>query len=795
MFFSRAVRNTKTLKLIENVPSGLHRKQSLCTTFNFLPTIPTQNNFLRRSKETFQQQSRMATAQIPDKEKNRNRLSKEKSPYLLQHASNPVNWYAWGEEAFKKARDEDKLIFLSVGYSTCHWCHVMERESFENPGIAEIMNEYFVNIKVDREERPDVDRIYMQFIQASSKRGGWPMSVFLTPDLKPISGGTYFPPKDTFNMPGFASVLLTMAQQWTDHRNKMSIAAKKITELLEASCAFDVEIAGRLINGKVPSCEVWDKCQEQMYDQYEPLHGGFSQAPKFPRPSILKLLFHRHARFPEELDGMRSKAMSLHTLDCMALGGIHDHIGQGFARYSVDSKWHVPHFEKMLYDQAQLAVVYSMAYQLTREQNYEYIVRDILTYVSRDLSHPEGGFYSAEDADSQMTQNSLEKKEGAYYTWDYDEVRQLLKKPLEGRPKYSQGELICFHYGIKPTGNVKPETDPRGELLGRNVLTIKNKPFETCDKFGIKFDELRKVIGECKQILYTERLKRPRPHLDDKIITSWNGLMISGFAKAAFVFNDETYKKRAIAAADFIKKYLYNPINKKLLRSCYTQGGTITQLDHPIEGFQSDYAFMIQAMLDLYECTFDQKYLIWADELQTVQDQLFWDHGYAGYFSTVSNQNNIIRFKDDQDGAEPSGNSVAAHNLQRLGMMLDNEEMKSKASQLLASFTSRLTEMPIALPEMVSALLLYHDSPVQVVITGSLENLETSELISVLRKGLVPGLIVMTTGEPDSFVCHKNGAIKKMKPLNGRQAAYVCRGHTCTLPITSPSDLAIQLNI
>ncbi|XP_073998384.1 spermatogenesis-associated protein 20 isoform X2 [Rhodnius prolixus] len=738
----------------------------------------------------------MATAQIPDKEKNRNRLSKEKSPYLLQHASNPVNWYPWGEEAFKKAREEDKLIFLSVGYSTCHWCHVMERESFENPAVAGIMNEYFVNIKVDREERPDIDRIYMHFVQATTKAGGWPMSVFLTPDLKPISGGTYFPPEDKYNLPGFVSVLLTMAQQWAEQRSKMSVSAKKISDLLEKSCAFDIEMAGRLINGKVPGSEVWNKCQNQIYDHYEPLFGGFSQPPKFPRPCMLKLLFHRHARVPEDLDGMRSKAMSLHTLDCMALGGIHDHIGQGFARYSVDTKWRVPHFEKMLYDQAQLAMVYTMAYRLTREQNYEYIARGILTYVSRDLSHPEGGFYSAEDADSQVSLSNPEKREGAFYTWEYDEVLQLLKKPLEGRPRYSQGELICFHYGIKPTGNVKPDSDPRGELLGKNVLFIKRKPYETCDKFGIKFDELRKVIGECKEILYRERLKRPRPQLDDKIITCWNGLMISGFAKAAFVFNDESYKKRAIAAVEFVKKYLYNPINKRLLRSCYTQGGTVSQLDHPIEAFQCDYACMIQALLDLYECTFDQKYLIWADELQTVQDQLFWDHGYAGYFSTSSsNEHNIFRFKDDQDGAEPSGNSVAAHNLLRLGMMLDSEEMKDKASQLLASFTSRLTELPIALPELVSALLLYHDSPVQVIITGNMQNSETSELVSVLRKGLVPGLIVMLTGDPDSFICHKNTAINKMKPLNGRQAAYVCRGHTCTLPITSPSDLAIQLNI
>ncbi|KAK9509733.1 hypothetical protein O3M35_006986 [Rhynocoris fuscipes] len=737
----------------------------------------------------------MATAQIPDKKQSGNRLRLEKSPYLLQHATNPVDWYPWGEEAFKKARNEDKLIFLSVGYSTCHWCHVMERESFEDQKTAEIMNEYFVNIKVDREERPDVDRIYMQFVQATSSHGGWPMSVFLTPDLQPIAGGTYYPPVDNYNLPGFRTVLLSMAQQWANQRSKMSATAKKITELLEKTTSFDVAMAGRLIGGRVPGYEVWEKCQETLYKEYEPLYGGFSQAPKFPRPSVLKLLFHRYARVPDDLDGTRSKSIALHTLDCMALGGIHDHIGQGFARYSVDMKWHVPHFEKMLYDQAQLACVYSQAYQITKEENYESIVRDILTYVSRDLTHPEGGFYSAEDADSQISDSSPEKREGAYYTWKYDDIMSLLKKPLDGRPQYTMGELFCYHYGVKPSGNVKPENDPRNELFGENVLAIKRKPFETCDKFGIKFDELKKVIGECKEILYKERLKRPKPHLDDKIITSWNGLMISGFAKAAFVFNNKEYEKKAIDAAQFVKKYLYNPINKRLLRSCYSNEDSVTQLEHPIEGFQTDYAFMIRGLLDLYECTFDQEWLVWAVDLQKMQDHLFWDHGYAGYFSTVSNPHNIFRMKEDQDGAEPSGNSVAASNLIRLSMMLDCDEMKTKAGELFSSFTGRLTEIPTALPEMVSALMMYHDSPVQVVITGNVDNPETLELISVLRKGLVPGLVLMTTGDQDSFLCHMNGAVKKMKPQGGRQAAYVCRGHTCTLPITSPADLATQLNV
>lgn len=725
----------------------------------------------------------------------RNHLGKERSPYLLQHASNPVDWYPWGEEAFQKARSEDKLIFLSVGYSTCHWCHVMERESFENEDVASIMNEYFINIKVDREERPDVDKIYMTFVQASSGSGGWPMSVFLTPDLKPVAGGTYFPPKDSYGRPGFKTVLLNIAQQWAEQRQKVSATGNRITELLKQTTVFDVGMAGSLIGGEVPGKDVWEMCSKQLFDSYEPVFGGFSHAPKFPQPSNFSFLFYTMARERDSELGQKARDMALHTLDKMANGGIHDHIAQGFSRYSTDSKWHVPHFEKMLYDQAQLAVVYTDAYLVTKNEKYADIVKDILTYVSRDLSHPEGGFYSAEDADSFPVEGESVKREGAFCVWTYEDIKNLLNQPVTSKPKVNLSDIFCHHYSVKSEGNVNPELDPHNELKGQNVLVVFGSLKDTAYKFGLSEQELSKELEKARKILFEERQKRPKPHLDDKIITAWNGLMISGYARAATALNDETYQKRAEDAALFVKKYLYNS-NKRLLRSCYTQNNSVVQIENPIEGFADDYACLIRGLIDLYECTFNEDWLIWADELQHVQDELFWDHGLAGYFSTSSSDtNSLFRLKEDQDGAEPSGNSISASNLVRLSTILDNEGMKDKASKLLSSFTSRLTRVPMALPEMVTALMLYHDSPTQVVVTGDISNSETAELVNVARQKFIPGLLVMTTGEDqDSFLSKRNHAIAKMKKQGDRQAVYVCRGKTCSLPVTTPAELADLLH-
>ncbi|BES99385.1 DUF255 [Nesidiocoris tenuis] len=785
MFIRRAA--VRGVPLIESIRNSDFRLSKV----NFLRKNLPRNRIISMAA----QPSRSLGSTATQEKTRRNRLANERSPYLLQHASNPVDWYPWGEEAFEKARNEDKLIFLSVGYSTCHWCHVMERESFKDESVASIMNEYFVNVKVDREERPDVDSIYMSFVQASSGSGGWPMSVFLTPDLKPVSGGTYFPPKDMYGRPGFKTILLNMARQWLDQRQKVSATGTKIAGLLKQTTSFDVDIAGALVGGEVPDEETWKLALTQFQDRYEPVFGGFAPSTKFPQPSNFDLLFHIIMKEGDSDAGKIAKRMALHTLDKMADGGIHDHIAQGFARYSTDRKWHVPHFEKMLYDQAQLAVTYSNAYLITKNKKYADVVRDILTYVSRDLSHPEGGFFSAEDADSYPEEGSSAKKEGAFYVWTHEEIVSLLDRPLACNKDLKLFEVFCEHYDVLPGGNVNPDLDPHNELEGKNVLIVFGSLKKTAEKFNLSEEDLAAELEVGRKILFDVRAKRPKPQLDNKIISAWNGLMISGYARAACVLEDPSYSERAARAAEFVKKHLYTP-DKILLRSCYTQGESVSQIDKPIEGFLDDYAFLISGLIDLYEATFNQDYLKWADELQRTQDELFWDNGLAGYFTTTNSDPNIlIRMKEDSDGAEPSGNSVSAHNLIRLSALFDSSELREKAGKLLSSFTGRLTRIPIILPEMVSALMLYHDSPSQVAVTGTISNSETAELVAVARKSSLPGIIVMVTDDQGSFLCSKNAALAKMKPLGGRQAAYFCRGKTCTLPVTTTAELASLLRV
>uniref|UniRef100_A0A1B6DA39 Spermatogenesis-associated protein 20-like TRX domain-containing protein n=2 Tax=Clastoptera arizonana TaxID=38151 RepID=A0A1B6DA39_9HEMI len=754
-------------------------------------------NISRRFLFTYKENILYIMASSSTSSKHLNRLNDEKSPYLLQHASNPVDWYPWGEEAFEKAQKEDKLIFLSVGYSTCHWCHVMERESFEDEEIAEIMNKYFVNIKVDREERPDVDKVYMTFVQASSGSGGWPMSVFLTPDLKPVGGGTYFPPKDNWGRPGFKSILLSIAKQWKEDKRKLANTGSRIINLLKKTTIFDVSIAGGLISGLIPEVECAIMCGSQLVSRYDPVYGGFGLAPKFPQPVNFMFGFHAYARDPNNKLYVDLKDMCLHTLTMMAKGGIHDHISQGFARYSTDERWHVPHFEKMLYDQGQLAVVYSYAYIISKNQMYADTVKDILTYVSRDLSHPEGGFYSAEDADSLPTSDSTEKREGAFCVWTYDEVKELLARPITAKPELTLGEVFSYHYGIEPDGNVDPQQDPHNELKGKNVLIMNGSEEKTAAKFQLDEKNLKSELEAGKRILFLERLKRPKPHLDDKIITSWNGLMISGYARAAEALNDDSYIHRAVQAAKFIKKHLYNKETKTLLRSCYTgPKGSVVQISTPINGFIDDYAFLIRGLLDLYECCFDTAWLEWANILQDKQDELFWDSESSGYFTTPSSDNLLLRLKEDQDGAEPSGNSVSAQNLLRLAAMLDRVELKEKAGSILASFTSRLTRIPMALPEMVSALMLFHDSPTQIVITGQISDTDTAAMLSVVRSRYIPGRVLLLADNNTESILYRNSdAVRKMKVSNdGRQNAYVCRHNSCSLPVRNPNDLAARLD-
>ncbi|GJQ71990.1 hypothetical protein Trydic_g3094 [Trypoxylus dichotomus] len=723
-----------------------------------------------------------------------NRLSLEKSPYLLQHAYNPVQWYPWGNEAFEKAKKENKIIFLSVGYSTCHWCHVMEKESFENQSVAEIMNKNFICIKVDREERPDVDKMYMSFVQRTTGGGGWPMSVFLTPDLEPLFGGTYFPPEDKYGRVGFKSILTLIAKQWTEQHSVLSSEAKSSVSALKRMSTFKLSA---LPEAQIPGFEAAKKCLLQFSKSYEKEYGGFSTAPKFPQPSIFEFMFHIYSKDTTSEQGKECLNMSLHTLRRMAYGGIHDHVNTGFARYSVDGKWHVPHFEKMLYDQGQLAMAYTDAYVITRDNFFSDIVMNILNYVSRDLSHKLGGFYGAEDADSYPYEGALHKQEGAFCVWEYNEINNLLDDKTD---EISHAEVFCYHYSVKKNGNVNPGNDPHGELKNKNVLAAFGTYEDTASKFKIPISKLKEILNKCHKVLYEERQKRPKPHVDTKIVTSWNGLMLSGFAKAAFALDNKQYADRAVLAANFIKKYLYDPKSKTVLRCCYRgEDGGICQTGTPISGFVDDYAFLIRGILDLYEATLDSAWLEWCEILQDQQDKLFWDSTNFGFFTSPEGDASIlIREKEDQDGAEPCGNSVAVSNLIRLSAYLNRPDYREKARGTLAAFSERLREIPFALPLMTSALMHYGESLPQVFIVGPSEDPNTKALLDVVRSNYLPGRLLAILDGPSGgakVLYSKHEAIGRMTMIQGKPTAYVCRNFTCSLPVTDAEALANALQV
>jgi uncharacterized protein YyaL (SSP411 family) len=696
-----------------------------------------------------------------------NRLVHEKSPYLLQHAHNPVDWYPWGEEAFAKARRENKPIFLSIGYSTCHWCHVMARESFESEEIARILNERFVPIKVDREERPDVDRVYMTYVQATTGGGGWPMSVWLTPDLKPFLGGTYFPPDDRWGRPGFKNVLLQIAEAWQRDRARLVASSEHVLqELRKASEAPGTTAAP----GLEPS--LLARAYEALKTSYEPRYGGFGGAPKFPRPSAPAFLLRYHAR-----TGTRDALdMVLFTLRKMAAGGMHDHLGGGFHRYSVDERWHVPHFEKMLYDQAQLAATYLDAYQITHEVFFAETARDILDYVRRDLAGPQGQFYSAEDADSPVPSHPQEHAEGAFYVWEQSEIAGLLGPRSAG--------IFGFHYGVENEGNASG--DAQGELAGKNVLMVSYSVEETASRFALPVEAVRDELEQARRRLFEARAKRPRPQVDDKTIAAWNGLMISGFARAFQVLGEDKYLASARAAADFIRRKLYDAKSGTLLRR-YWRG------DAGIEGYLDDYAFLIQGLLDLYEASFDVDDLMWALALQKKQDDLFWDTGAGGYFNTGGTDATILlRLKEDYDGAEPSANSVAVLNLSRLAQMTDSAdsaEYGQKADRTLAAFSRVLTAAPHAMPQMMSAFAFRLDKPRQIVIAGTPDAPDTRALMRAVHERFLPNKILLLAdgGAGQKTLALHNEFVGGLVRIDGKATAYVCEDYACRLPT---SDVA-----
>jgi len=699
-----------------------------------------------------------------------NHLAGEKSPYLLQHQHNPVDWYPWGEEAFAKARREHKPIFLSVGYSTCHWCHVMAHESFENPEIAKLMNEHFVNIKVDREERPDVDRVYMTYVQATTGGGGWPMSVFLTPDLKPFYGGTYFPPEDRFGRPGFPTILQRLAEAWRDDHEKVLGAANDAIKALG-----EYTTSGPAQSG-APGKEAIAAALNQLTHSFDDDLGGFGGAPKFPRPVTLNLLFHIAARDGRDSrDGKAALGMALLTLQKMADGGMHDHLGGGFHRYSVDKFWHVPHFEKMLYDQAQLACSYLDAFQVTHDTAYEKSARDVLDYVCRDMTDPGGGFYSAEDADSLLEKGKPEHAEGAFYVWTKDEIVKALGEDA--------ASVFCRIYGVEADGNAPSGSDPQGEFRGKNILIQRLAIADAAKFFRQSESDLRASLAASREKLLAIRSQRPRPHLDDKIITAWNGLMISAFARGTQVLDDAEYLASAQKAAHFIREHLWK--NGQLLRS-YRQGAS------DVSGFCDDYAALIQGLLDLYEADFDIAWLQWAVELQEKQDSLFLDAEHGGYFGVTKESPNILlRMKEDYDGAEPSPNSVAALNLLRLAQITGQKDYATRASATICAFSDQLSRAPTALPQMLVALDSSLAKPRQIVIAGPPTAPATRALLREVHSHYLPNKIVLLADGADGqqWLAERLEFLKTVGPLQGEPAAYVCEDFVCQLPTSDVGKL------
>ncbi len=694
-----------------------------------------------------------------------NRLALEKSPYLLQHAHNPVDWFPWGQEAFDKAKAEDKLIFLSVGYSTCHWCHVMERESFENEDIAKIMNQHFVCVKVDREERPDVDRVYMSFVQATTGGGGWPMNCWLTPDLKPVVGATYFPPVDKFGRPGFPTVLNQIATAWTMDRASLVERGDEILKALQQ------HFTPTETNEKALGPQTLDSAYVAIASSYDEALGGFGSAPKFPRPVTLNFL-QRYAVQKTAKKEHRDQArnMALFTLDRMAAGGMYDHLGGGFHRYSVDQFWHVPHFEKMLYDQAQLTIAYLEAYQVTGDKKYELIARDILGYVLRDMTDASGGFYSAEDADSFFEHGKPEHGEGAFYVWDQEEIIALL-----GNEKAKRFNRF---YGVESSGNAPQGSDPHEEFTGKNILIQRLTLDEAAKEFSQPPKALAAELADSRKKLFQVREKRPRPHLDDKIITAWNGLMISAFAKAHQVLNEPRYLKAAVDSATFLKETLYKNQSKTLIRN-YREGAST------IDGFVDDYAFLTQGLLDLYEASFDITWIEWAQDLQSTQDRLFYDQSAAGYFSATGQDPSILlRLKEDYDGAEPSPNSVSIMNLLRLSQITANDQLLEKAQKTLAHFSESITEQPSSAPQMLAALNFSLVKAKQVVFAAKAADIDFQKMLRTLHRNFLPNKIVLLAdgGKGQAILGKQLAFIKTVEPIQRRATAFVCEDFVCQLP-------------
>jgi len=684
-----------------------------------------------------------------------NRLALEQSPYLLQHADNPVDWYPWGDEAFEKAKAEDKPIFLSIGYSTCHWCHVMEHESFEDPEIAALMNDAFVCVKVDREERPDIDNIYMMVCQMMTGRGGWPLTVIMTPERKPFWAGTYIPRDDRYGSMGMRSFIPQMKSAWQDRR----------PEIVNATLAT-VDRLREFVSGQSSeedlTAETLDLAYEQLIERFDPTRGGFGSSPKFPTPHNLLFLL----RYWDRTGNERSLEMVETTLDAMAKGGIYDHVGFGFHRYSTDERWFAPHFEKMLYDQALLIMAYVEAYQATGKESYRRIANEIITYVLRDMTDPKGGFYSAEDADS-------EGIEGKFYLWSEGEIRSLLDD--------GDAELLINVYGTDTSGNFSEEVE------SANILFLRRPLSAVALEQGVSEDELRARLERIRVILFDERKKRIHPHKDDKVLTDWNGLMIAALAKAGRVFDDAEHTAAAERAAGFVLSTMRQ--DGELL---HRYRGDVAGITATVD----DYAFLVWGLIELYEVTFNPAYLQNAVALNSELIEQFWDDDVGGLFFTADDSEElIIRMKEVYDGAIPSGNSVSMLNFIRLGRITANPELEKRAAAIGRAFHQQVSRGPSAHAVLLTALDFGIGPSYEVVIVGRSDAEDTRAMQRALNNVFVPNkVVVLKPSEEESpEIVEIASFIKEHKVIDGKATAYVCRNYACDLPTTDTEQMLESL--
>ncbi len=678
-----------------------------------------------------------------------NRLINETSPYLLQHAHNPVDWYPWGEEALQRAKDEDKPILLSIGYSACHWCHVMERESFENEEIAGIMNEHFVNIKVDREERPDLDSVYMNAVQALTGSGGWPMTMFLTPEGKPFYGGTYFPPADRGGMPGFPSVLTGVSQAYRTRRGDVVQTTTQILSHMQ-----HLSQPTRSLEPLAP--DLMHQAYQSLGQNYDYQNGGFGAAPKFPQAMTCEFLL----RYSRVANSPRALEMVEDTLHKMAMGGIYDQIGGGFHRYSTDAYWLVPHFEKMLYDNALLSKLYIHAYQASGDPMYRRITEETLDYVLREMTDPKGGFYSTQDADS-------EGVEGKFFVWSLEEIQAVLGE--------DEGELIAGYLGVTEAGNFE----------GENILNVPQGADSFAPEAGMSVAELEEQLRAARPLLLETRERRVHPALDDKVLASWNGLMMRSFAEAASTLGRPDYLDAAVNCASFLLEEMH--VDRHLLRT-WREGRA------SLKGYLEDYAFVADGLLAVYEATFDRR---WLDEARSLCDtmlDLFWEEGELTFYDTGKDHESlVVRPRDVFDNATPCGSSVAVDVLLHLSIFTGENDYSRRGAASLRSMHQYLGRAPMGMGHWLCALDFYLSSPREIAIIGDRSEADTRALLDVVYGLYLPNVVV--AGAPGTLP--EDGAIPLLRErgmIDGKPTAYVCENYACQLPVTGPEALAVQLD-